>query len=96
MLELLFLYLVGFIVGLMLGIFSPILVPAWMIVLFGGLGIVIVSEAVGHWGFGHRWHDHRLGWYILWPAVAVCTLLGFLFGTGAVGRFLVAVGTFLS
>ncbi|QQR65075.1 hypothetical protein IPH92_00645 [Candidatus Kaiserbacteria bacterium] len=49
MLELLFLYLVGFIVGLVLGIFSPILVPAWMIVLFGGLGIAIVSEAVGHW-----------------------------------------------
>jgi hypothetical protein len=90
------LYLVGFMIGVVLGVLFSIPISAWIIVLSGALLIVIVTEAVGSWGFGGRWREYRVGVYVIWPAVVAFTLLGFLFGTGSMGRLLIAVGTLIS
>ena len=88
-------YIIGLLAGIIIGILYPTLIPTWLFILIP-FGVVAVTELIGKWGFGHRWHDYRGTGYLLHSGVAVCVLFGLLLGNGSVGKFLVWLGTLIS
>lgn len=88
-------YLIGLLAGIIFGISFPTLLSVWILVA-APIAIIVVTEIIGIWGFGNRWHDYRSAGYLIHSGVAVSALLGVLLGNGMVGRFLVWIGTSIS
>ena len=93
--TLLFLHTIGLLAGTVLGFIFPALASLWLILLCVPC-IIVITELVGWWGFGNRWHDYRGAIYIVFPAMAGCALFGILLGSGKVGTLLAAIGMFIS
>lgn len=83
-------YTVALLCGGVLGHVFPVLVSGWLVVfllVFWG-----INELVGLWGFGRDWPEYRLSLYFVHTGVAVCVVIGILFGSGSIGKFLVLLG----
>lgn len=88
-------YIIGLLVGVILGILFPIIASTWVAIL-NFVAIFIVTEIIGKWGFGHAWNRYRVGCYILRTGVAMSAWFGVLLGSGKVGLFLIMIGKLIS
>jgi hypothetical protein len=59
------LYLFGFFLGVTLGFLIPEFV-SWSLFFLGLFVIVLVTEAIGFWGFGSHWRTYRRDVYIIY------------------------------
>jgi hypothetical protein len=87
-------YLIGLLVGVVVGLLFPG-IPQWILLLCL-LTTFVISELLGWWGFGNHWSSYRLSSYALYAAVVVCIWVGTLLGSGMFGRLLVMVGELIS
>jgi len=88
-------YIIGFLAGIIFGMIFQNFVPIWFLAITP-IGIVVVTELVGRWVFGHRWHEYRTSGYIMHSGVAVSAWFGVLLGSGMLGKFLIQIGTLIS
>lgn len=88
------LYLFGFFLGVTLGLLIPEFV-SWSLFFLGLFVIVLVTEAIGYWGFGSHWREYRRDLYIIYSGPFVLILVGALLGSGKIGVLLVSLGTLL-
>lgn len=87
-------YIIGFLLGLVLGLIWPILASWWIISYL--VAVFVISELVGRWGFGSHWNGYRFAQYLLYAFPWGIVALGILFGSGTIGSALVAVGKVIS
>jgi len=87
-------YIAGLLVGIILGLLSPIFASIWSFLAL--LGILAANELVGRWGFGNHWNEYRFFSYALYTGFAACIWIGIQFGSGNVGALLIAVGKRIS
>ena len=89
------LYLIGLLVGVLLGLAFPFLASWWL--ALGVLAIIVGTELIGWWGFGsEHWAEYRRSFYALYPAIALFVAVGILLGSGAIGTALVTLGKLIS
>ena len=87
-------YVIGFLIGVLLGVFFPALASWWS--LFFLLGIFVINEFFGRLGFGKHWRGYRFSSYMLFAFVVVFVFIGIFFGSGKLGELLIIIGTFIS
>jgi hypothetical protein len=87
-------YILGLMLGIILGLIFPAFASWWLLLIF--LGVFIVSEVVGEWGFGGHWSCYRFSSYILYAGPATFVLFGILLGSGKIGALLIEIGTLIS
>lgn len=87
-------YAIGLLVGVILGLVFPSCASWWL--LAGLLGVLVVNELRGQWGFGSHWNCYRLSSYALYTGPVVCALIGILLGSGKIGVLLINIGTLIS
>lgn len=67
----------GLACGVILGLISPAWASWWLLLLF--LGVLLVTELVGRWGFGGEdWNECRITIYALYTGPVVFVLIGIL------------------
>ncbi|QQS60825.1 MAG: hypothetical protein IPN70_02950 [Candidatus Moraniibacteriota bacterium] len=87
-------YTIGLLVGTILGLAYPASASVWSFFIL--LGVLVVNELMGRWGFGQHWNGYRLSSYALHFGFLACIWLGIQFGSGNIGTFLVFVGEKIS
>lgn len=87
-------YVIGLLVGIIFGLVSPALASAWGILVL--LGVLIVNECIGRWGFGEHWDGYRLISYVLYTGPVVCIWMGIQLGSGNIGTLLISLGQRIS
>jgi hypothetical protein len=92
--NLLIRYAFGFLIGIILGKFYPLLASLWGLLVL--LGVIVANESIGKWGLGSHWNQYRLFSYALYTGAAGCVWIGIQLGSGNVGIFLIILGKMLS
>lgn len=93
--ELFLRYILGLACGVIFGLVFPQYVSWWAVLLLF-VGVFVISELWGRWGFGGHWHDYRFSAYALYTGPITCALIGTFLGSGKVGTLLIAIGTLIS
>lgn len=92
--ELVHRYVIGFLLGLSLGLAYPALASWWLLAYL--FAIFAITELIGKTGFGDHWDGYRFSSYLLYSFPCAVASLGILFGSGTIGTFLVATGKLIS